>query len=203
VASIPAAASLAILLVDGLRYGSPLAFSPRFYGVQEAADFRGRAGFPRGRSARATRVPSTSSATKDCSSLAQVSRHGASEKESARVTALHRYGNTAVIERFIKSPKDEWLRRLIIPLRFEALRKDLSAYTSWFNEHRPHQALDGCTSREIYERVVPLNQVGCCDLRPTCTAGKHDAVSGLRFTLAVTYHEGRRHLPIIELKRAA
>jgi len=81
--------------------------------------------------------------------------------------------------------------------------KELSAYTSWFNEHRPHQALDGCTPREIYEDVVPLSQARCFDPRPTCTRDQDGAVSCLRFTLAVTYHEGRRHLPIIELRRAA
>ncbi len=32
---------------------------------------------------------------------------------------------------------------------------------------------------------------------------RDDAVSRVRLTLTVTYHEGRRHLPIIELKRAA
>ncbi len=108
-----------------------------------------------------------------------------------------------MIERFIKSLKDEWLRRLIIPLRLEAMRSDLSAYASWFNEHRPHQALDGCTPREIYEDLVPLNQARRSDLRPAWLADPDDGVSCLRLTLSVTYHEGRRHLPIIELKRAA
>ncbi|HSS63542.1 MAG TPA: DDE-type integrase/transposase/recombinase, partial [Gammaproteobacteria bacterium] len=76
-----------------------------------------------------------------------------------RYGAAHQYGSIAVIERFIKSLKDEWLRRLIIPLRLEAMRKELSAYISWFNDHRPHQGLDGCTPREIYEDIVPLKGV--------------------------------------------
>ena len=108
-----------------------------------------------------------------------------------------------MIERFIKSLKDEWLRRLIIPLRLEAMRKELSVYTFWFNEHRPHQALHGCTPREINEDVVPLSQAQGFDLRPACTTGQDGAASSLRLTLVVTYHEGRRHLPIIELTRAA
>ena len=120
-----------------------------------------------------------------------------------RYGAVHKYGSIAVIERFIKSLKDEWLRRLIIPLRLKAMRDGLSAYTSWFNEHRPHQALDGCTPREIYEDLVPLDQARCFDLRPAWPANQDDAVSRVRLTLTVTYHEGRRHLPIIELKRAA
>ncbi len=120
-----------------------------------------------------------------------------------RYGAVHRYGSIAVIERFIKSLKNEWLRRLIIPLRLEAMRKELSVYTCWFNEHRPHRALDGCTPQEIYEDIVPLSQAPHYDLRPTCTADQDDAVSRLRLTLSVTYHEGRRHLPIITLNPAA
>jgi transposase InsO family protein len=118
-----------------------------------------------------------------------------------RYGAAHRYGSIAVIERFIKSLKDEWLRRLVIPLRLEAMRKELSVYSSWFNEHRPHQAFAGCTPREIYEGAVPLNQARCSDLRPARRAQNHTVPGRLR--LAVTYHEGRRHLPIIELKRVA
>jgi hypothetical protein len=117
--------------------------------------------------------------------------------------AVHQYGSIAVIERFIKSFKDEWLRRLIIPLRLETMRKELRAYAFWFSEHRPHQALDGCTPREIYDDVVPLSQARHFTLRPTCTADQDDAVSSFQLTLAVTYYEGRRHLPIITLRRAA
>ena len=107
------------------------------------------------------------------------------------------------IAAFIKSLKDEWLRRLIIPLCLETMRHDLSAYTSWFNEHRPHQALDGCTPREIYEDRVPLNQARRFEPRAEWPADPDDSVSSGRLTLSVTFHERRRHLPIIELKLAA
>ena len=79
-----------------------------------------------------------------------------------------------------------------MPLRFEAMRKELSAYISWFNEHRPHQALDGCTPREIYE-----------DRTSQCPMGERVVALDTGLVLSVTYHEGRRHLPIIELQRAA
>jgi putative transposase len=120
-----------------------------------------------------------------------------------RYGAAHRYGSIAVIERFIKSLKDEWLRRLIIPLRLDAMRTELSVYISWFNEHRPHQALDGSTPREIYEDVAPRSRARRLDVRPTRRSRQRDPVSSVQLTLTVTYHEGRRHLPIIELKRAA
>jgi len=120
-----------------------------------------------------------------------------------RYGAVHKYGSIAVIERFIKSLKDEWLRRLIIPLRLEAMRNELSAYTSWFNEHRPHQALDGRTPLEVYRDLVPANEARRFEPRAKWPAHRDHAVCCVRLTLSVTYHEGRRHLPIIELKRAA
>jgi transposase InsO family protein len=120
-----------------------------------------------------------------------------------RYGAVHQYGSIAVIERFMKSLKDEWLRRVIIPLRLEAMRSELSAYTAWFNEHRPHQALNGCTPREIYKDPVLLDPSPCTGARQVRSTVHNVAKPHSGLTLAVTYHEGRRHLPIIELKWAA
>ena len=120
-----------------------------------------------------------------------------------RYGAVHRYGSIAVIEWFIKSLKDEWLRRLIIPLRLPAMRNEMSAYVSWFNEHRPHQSLDGRTPLEVYYDLIPAKTVQRFEPRPKLMKDrKHAASSGLT-TLVVTYHEGSRHLPIIELRQAA
>ena len=116
---------------------------------------------------------------------------------------VHRYGSIAVIERFIKSLKVEWLPRLVISLHLEAMRADLSAYTSWYNEHRPHQSLEGCTPREVYERRTPANRAIRYEPRAKWPAQGNVALSCVRLTLSVTYHEGRQHLPIIELKQAA
>ena len=120
-----------------------------------------------------------------------------------RYGAVHQYGSIAVIERFIKSLKDEWLRRMIIPLRLGAMRSELSACTTWFNKHRPHQALDGCTPREIYEDPALLDPSPGTDTRQAHSTIHNVVAPRPRCTLVVTYHEGRRHLPIIELRRAA
>jgi len=120
-----------------------------------------------------------------------------------RYGAVHQYGSIAVIERFIRSLKDEWLRRVIIPLRLEAMRSELSAYTAWFNEHRPHQALNGCTPREIYKDPVLLDPSPCTAARHARSTVHNVAKPHPGLTLVVTYHEGRRQLPIIELERAA
>ena len=101
---------------------------------------------------------------------------------------------TAVIERFFLSLKDEWLRRIFVPLRRDAMRRELASYVSWFAEHRPHQGLDGRTPNEVY------------DGRPACDVAsqaqqKPPAICPCE--LVVRLHEGRRQLPIVELRRAA
>ena len=120
------------------------------------------------------------------------------KKIRPRYGAVHRYGSIAVIERFIKSLKDEWLRRLIVPLRLEAMRKELSVYTCWFNEHRPHRALDGRTPLEVYKDLVPASHQGSVESR-----AKLPTQRDTRLALSVTYHAGRRQLPIITLQQAA
>ncbi len=82
---------------------------------------------------------------------------------------------------------------------------------AWFNEYRPSQALGGRTLREVYEGLHPANakprfeprarwpsRSGCAsppaEIRETC---------GARFTLVVGHLEGRKHLPTVELRRAA
>ena len=120
-----------------------------------------------------------------------------------RYGAVHRYVSIAVIERFIKSLKEEWLRRLIIPLRLDAMRADLSVYMSWFNEHRPHQALEGKTPMEVYHHLAPANADRRFEPRSKWPTRREPDASSIRLTLVVTYHKGRRHLPVIELKQAA
>ena len=52
--------------------------------------------------------------------------------------AVARYGSIAVVERFIKTLKDEGLRRIRVPLRKQNLRCELDAFLLWYNEARPH-----------------------------------------------------------------
>ena len=120
-----------------------------------------------------------------------------------RYGAVHRYGSIAVIERFIKSLKEEWLRRLIIPLRLDAMRIDLSVYTSWFNEHRPHQALEGKTPLEVYHHLAPANAAPRFEPRTKWPMRGRRGATAVGTALVVTYHEGRRQLPILELRQAA
>ncbi len=98
---------------------------------------------------------------------------------------------TAVIERFFLSLKDEWLRRILVPLDRDAMQRDLSCYFDWFTRQRPHQGLDGRTPQEVY------------DGEPVVAKEKREAKEIPRTELLVRFHEGRRQLPIVELRRAA
>jgi hypothetical protein len=128
-----------------------------------------------------------------------------------RFGALGKHGSIAVIKRFMRSMKNECTRRIAVPLALGAMRRELTFYVAWFNEYRPSQALDGRTPNELYESRRPANAMarleprslwprrcGCAqppaEVRGTC---------GDTFTLVVGSLEGRAHLPIVELRRAA
>ncbi len=90
-------------------------------------------------------------------------------------------------------------------------RLELMSFVDWYNEHHPHMTLGGGTPNEVYFGHRPANQ--CPRLEPrkdwpcrslcakpgTLVAGQ----PGDRFSLDVGYHDGRLHLPIVSLKRAA
>jgi len=108
-----------------------------------------------------------------------------------RYAAAESIRATAVIERFFLSLKDEWLRRILVPLDRDAMRREVSLYLDWFQQHRPHQGLDGRTPQEVYDGV------------PVVAREKLKAPEIPRSQLLVNFHEGRKQLPIVELRQAA
>lgn len=121
-----------------------------------------------------------------------------------RFGAVGKHGSIAVIERLIRSMKTECTRRILVPLRLDAMRHELSRYATWYNEHRPHQSLAGKTPIEVYHGDRPTVHRGGFEPRSRWPL---PAGSGRRCTprldLVVTFLDGRRHLPIVELKAAA
>ena len=71
------------------------------------------------------------------------------------------------------------------------MQRELSLYLDWFEQHRPHQGLDGRTPRELYDRC------------PVVERAKSKATEIPRSELIVRFHEGGRQLPIVELRQAA
>jgi hypothetical protein len=116
-----------------------------------------------------------------------------------------------VIERFIRSLKRECLRVILVPLREQAILRELALFADWYNEHRPHSGLDGRTPAEVYRGVEPTSQLprfeprakwprgAPCSFPQASVAGEPGEI----LRLEVGYQANRRHLPIVSLKLAA
>ena len=122
-----------------------------------------------------------------------------------------KYGSIAVIERLIRTIKGECTRRLLIPYRRDSFRRELALFATWYNGNRPSEALAGKTPDEVYNHLAPAclaprfeprrkwPRDSRCAAPRTSVRGRR----GVRFELNVRYLAGRKHLPIVELKRAA
>lgn len=128
-----------------------------------------------------------------------------------RYGAVGKYGSIAVIERFIRSFKDECTRRILVPLNNRKMREETALYVTWYNEHRPHRTFGGKTSQEVYSQIQPANEKARFEPRKKWP-GKSRCASpqtpvqgkpGTRFELLISFLGGRKHLPIVELKKAA
>ena len=128
-----------------------------------------------------------------------------------RFGAVGRYGSIAVVERFIRSMKSECTRAILVSWRRAGLVHELGHYVAWFNADRPHEWLRGRTPDEVYFGVMPAVRKPRFEPRPrwprrspcarpqALVRGRPGAVLELR----VDYRAGRKHLPIVSLKRAA
>jgi len=128
-----------------------------------------------------------------------------------RFGAVGKRGSIVTVERFIRSMKNECTPHILVPLQLQSMRRELGAYAKWYNEHRPNQALGGRTPWEIHPGVRHANAaprfeprrnwptMGPCALPQTAIRGRR----GTKVSLAVGYVEGRRHLPVVELRKVA
>lgn len=128
-----------------------------------------------------------------------------------RYGAVGKSGSIAVIERFIRSAKDEYLRKIRIPLNNEEFRKSLQRYVHWYNVFRPHQGLDGATPFEILFNETPANQLPRFEPRtkwPEASkcAGPQAPLKerpGTKLRLNISYYQGDKQLAVISLKQVA
>jgi len=129
-----------------------------------------------------------------------------------RFGAVGKHGSIAVVERFILTLKDGCTRRLIcVPSRRRNFREELARFVEWYNEWRPHEWLRGATPNEVYDKRRPANRLPRFEPRarwprPSPCAAPRTLVKGqpgVRLALEVRYHAGRKHLPIVALRRAA
>lgn len=106
--------------------------------------------------------------------------------------ALGQFGSIPFIERLIRTVKWECTTRILFPYSGTAARKELALFRTWYNRVRPHERLRGATPDEIFGTAEPDR------VRPRFVGR-----SGARLQLDVRYLEGRRHLPIVGLRRVA
>ncbi|MCZ6689538.1 MAG: DDE-type integrase/transposase/recombinase [Planctomycetota bacterium] len=129
----------------------------------------------------------------------------------SRYGAVGKHGSIAVIERFNLTLKDECTRRIRVPARRERLRRELSLFVRWYNSHRPHRTLQVRTPEEIYRGLPPACHQPRLELRPRwphnskCASPQAPVDDRQWGTIhfGVTFLGGRRHLPVVSLRRAA
>jgi transposase InsO family protein len=117
-----------------------------------------------------------------------------------RFGAIGKHGSIAVLERMIRSLKDECLRKVLVPFSASRMRAELEAYRVWYNTARPHSTLTGATPAE---RLAGRQQKrGCFEPRalvPLAPGTKRVD----KLELVVTHLRNRPHLPLIQLREAA
>jgi len=69
----------------------------------------------------------------------------------------------------------------------------LAHYADWYNNHRPHQALDGRTPQDVYSGAQPQ--------APPSHSIPNSKLPVME--LAVTHLHGNKLLPVVELRKAA
>ena len=129
-----------------------------------------------------------------------------------RFGAVGKYGSIAIIERIMRTLKSECTRRLVlVPFRRSNFVRELTLWSSWYNGDRPHEALAARNPDEVYFHRRPTCRAPRYEPRvrwprgATC-AGPHALIRGrpgVHVDLDVSYASGRKHLPLVTIRKAA
>jgi hypothetical protein len=100
---------------------------------------------------------------------------------------------------------------LLIRYYRDAFQQELDAIAQWYNGVRSHTWLGGKTPDEVHYGRFPANRKPWFEPRSRWPRGSPCArpwalvrgSPGAKFTLEVGFHAGRKHLPIVRLKRVA
>jgi transposase InsO family protein len=100
-------------------------------------------------------------------------------------------------------------RRIVVPMNLTDFERELEAYVIWYNELRPHSGLFGKAPVEVRDGLVPASERPALEprvryrLAPRAGPGRLRRRLRGRLVLSVTHFRGRKHLPVVELRRAA
>ena len=126
-----------------------------------------------------------------------------------RFGAVGERGSIAVVERFIRTMKDRCLRVILVPLRREAFRGELRAsstgltntgHTPRWAERLPMRSITTASPPVVFPATSPGRAGPAARPAPRPRAGSRPARRAVE--LDVTYYRGRRHLPIVSVRRA-
>jgi transposase InsO family protein len=127
-----------------------------------------------------------------------------------RFGAVNKHGSIAVVERFHRTCKGI-LQLITIPEHRSEYEREVSLVIEWYNEHRPHNTLEGKTQNEVYFSRHAASEQPRHEPRERwprgspCAKPQADIVDepGDPIVMEIDCFEGRRHLPIIRVQRAA
>ena len=128
-----------------------------------------------------------------------------------RYGAVGKRGSIAVVERAILTIKTLLATLAIISLNRRQFHRELDLLVGWYNDHRPHTTLGGRTPNEHYFNRRPANRQPRFEPRQRWPRGSPSASPaalvkgkpGVELDLHVAYHGGRKHLPVVALKKRA
>ena len=124
---------------------------------------------------------------------------------------LGQHGSIPFIERVIRTIKQECTTRILMPFSKSGVQKELELYQAWYNGVRPHERLRGATPDEVHDGREPMWEHTRFEPRarwPIAVRRAASTTDGVpsrvgRLELDVRFLEGRRHLPIVTLRRVA
>ena len=130
----------------------------------------------------------------------------------ARYAAVDSLRATAIVERFFRSLKTEWLRRVRLPLQLAEMTRTVQLYLDWYHAHRPHQGLGGRTPNEVAHGLAPANRTARFEPRQRWPARSACALPKTRtrrggkggvLVAAVDSLDRDTMLPVLSIDRAA
>ena len=114
-----------------------------------------------------------------------------------------------MVERFILTIKSLLSCLSLVPYHRETFQRELVAIADWYNAFRPHTWLGGKTPDEVHYDRYPANRSPRFEPRASGRAvrrvpnlGRSSRARPAWRGLEVTFHAGRKHLPVITLRRA-
>jgi len=132
--------------------------------------------------------------------IRRVDEHGERELIQTR-SPVNRYPDfvrhlVRQLKRLFPAMGSDRLAQILVPLTSGAVRRELAFFTEWYNVAH----LGGRTPLEVRTNKRRRPRI---ETRSRWPHPSRSQLSGKRLALDVRYVAGRKHLPVIELRRAA